>query len=312
MLEANYKTRIATDEPNTARATVVGINPGEEAAVSGIDSFIVEGSFLEPGDFDKVVVGHYVLSQYLPIESPNFTALDNVGIGTKIRIHVGSVVREVEVKGILKSKVDDVALSIYMNDSQLRSIIGRNDGNVDEIAIKLLPGTDPVSVRNAILRTGAGSYARVQTFEDAQPQFLKDMVQTFSMLGTAFSSIGLIVAIITVFIVIFINALTRRKYIGILKGIGIHPRAIEFSYVFQSMFYAVIGSALGLAIVYMVLVPYFAANPIDFPFSDGILVAPVGETVLRICLLVVSTVIAGFVPAWMIVRKNTLDSILGR
>lgn len=311
-LEANYKTRLATDEPNTARATVVGINPQDEAAVSGIDEFIVEGSFLEPGDFDKIVLGHYLLTQYLPIESPNFTTLDNVGIGTKIRIHVGDVVREVEVKGILKSKVDDVALSAYMNDSQLRSIIGRNDGNVDEIAVELTPGTDPVSVREAILRTGAGAYARVQTYEDAQPQFLKDMIQTFGMLGTAFSSIGLVVAIITVFIVIFINALTRRKYIGILKGIGIHPRAIEFSYVFQSMFYAVIGSLVGLGLVYLLLVPYFIANPIDFPFSDGILVAPASETLFRMCLLVVSTIIAGFIPAWMIVRKNTLDSILGR
>ena len=311
-LEANYKTRLETDEPNVARATIVGIDPQEETDVTGIDKYVVEGSFLDEHDFDKIVLGHYLLEQYLPIESPNFTTLTDVGVGSKVRIHVGNVVREVEVKGIIKSKVDDVSLSAFMTDSQLRSMIGRNDGNVDEIAIKLKSGVDPVSVRDAILRTGAGKSARVQTFEDAQPQFLKDMIQTFSMLGTAFSSLGLIVAVITVFIVIFINALTRRKYIGILKGIGIAPRAIEFSYVFQSMFYAVIGSGLGLAIVYLLLVPYFAANPIDFPFSDGILVAPVADTAVRICLLVVSTVIAGFIPAWMIVRKNTLDSILGR
>jgi putative ABC transport system permease protein len=141
---------------------------------------------------------------------------------------------------------------------------------------------------------------------------VKDIIETFDMLGTAFSSLGLIVATITIFIVVFINAITRRKYIGILKGIGIRGRAIEFSYVFLSTFYAVIGSAIGLALVYGFLVPYFAANPIDFPFSDGILVAPVEETVLRVGILIVSTVIAGFIPAWMIVRKNTLDSILGR
>jgi ABC-type antimicrobial peptide transport system permease subunit len=112
--------------------------------------------------------------------------------------------------------------------------------------------------------------------------------------------------------VIFINALTRRKFIGILKGIGIHGRAIEISYVFQSIFYAVIGSGLGLLLVYAVLVPLFQAHPIDFPFSDGILVAPIDGTMLRVSLLVVSTIIAGYIPAWMIVRRNTLDSILGR
>ena len=56
----------------------------------------------------------------------------------------------------------------------------------------------------------------------------------------------------------------------------------------------------------------FAAHPIDFPFSDGILVAPLDQTFFRVGLLVASTLIAGYIPAWMIIRKNTLDSILGR
>ncbi|MEK7613996.1 MAG: ABC transporter permease [Patescibacteria group bacterium] len=312
LLEANYKTRKDTDKPNTASAQIVGIDPIREQAVTGIAQYIIEGSFLEPGDYDKIVLGHFLLSQYIPVQSPAFQSLDNVGIGTKIRIKVGEVTREVTVKGIIKTKVDDISVAAFMDDAQLRSLIGRTDGNVDEIAVKLEPGVDPTTVRDSILLSGVGEFAKVQTYEDAQPQFLKDIIATFGMLGAAFSSIGLVVAIITVFIVIFINAITRRKYIGILKGIGIHPRAIEYSYVFQSMFYALIGSAIGLGIVYLILVPSFLANPIDFPFSDGILVAPLNETMMRIVLLVVSTVLAGFVPAWMIVRKNTLDSILGR
>jgi ABC-type lipoprotein release transport system permease subunit len=48
-----------------------------------------------------------------------------------------------------------------------------------------------------------------------------------------FGSIGIVVSAITLFIVIFINAITRRKQIGILKGIGINSFAIEFSYLFQ-------------------------------------------------------------------------------
>ena len=78
------------------------------------------------------------------------------------------------------------------------------------------------------------------------------------------------------------------------------------------MFYALLGSGIGLLIVYFGLVPLFAAHPIDFPFSDGILVAPLIETLIRVGLLVFATLIAGYIPARMIVRKNTLDSILGR
>jgi ABC-type antimicrobial peptide transport system permease subunit len=42
------------------------------------------------------------------------------------------------------------------------------------------------------------------------------------------------------------------------------------------------------------------------------LVATAFGTTLRIALLIVATMIAGYIPARMIVRKNTLDSILGR
>lgn len=312
LVEANYKTRKETDKPNTANAVLVGINPHEEDEVTGISQYIVEGSFLEPGDYDKVVIGGYLLKQYFPVETPGFTTLDHVGVGTKIRMQVGNVTREVEVKGILKSKVDEVSMRTYMVDSQFRSLIGRTDGNVDEIALKLAEGAEPAAVRDALLARGVGAFAKVQTYEDAQPKFLKDIIATFSMLGTAFSSIGLVVASITIFIVVFINALTRRKFIGILKGIGISGRAIEISYIFQSIFYALVGSGIGLALVYGFLVPFVAAHPIDFPFSDGILVAPLDTTFLRMGLLVLTTVLAGFVPAWMIIRKNTLDSILGR
>lgn len=311
-LEANYKTRRENEKANTAATQIVGINPADEAAVTGIDNDIIEGSYLESDDYDKVVVGSYLLKQYFPIETPGFSTLENVSVGSKIRIQIGDIMREVEVKGILKSKVDEISLRTFMVDTQFRSLIGRGDGNVDEIAIKLKPGADPGAVRDTLLRSGVGEYAKVQAYDDAQPQFIKDMITTFSMLGNAFSSIGLVVASITIFIVVFINAITRRKFIGILKGIGIDGAAIEISYVFQSIFYALVGSGVGLMLVYGVLVPFFAANPIDFPFSDGILVAPVGETLVRVGLLIFATVIAGYIPARMIVKKNTLDSILGR
>jgi len=131
-------------------------------------------------------------------------------------------------------------------------------------------------------------------------------------LGNAISSIGLVVAAITIFIVIFVNAITRRRYIGILKGIGISKRAIIISYILQSIFYALIGSLLGVIVVFGLLKPYFAQNPINFPFSDGILVATVSGTFTRVLILLIATVIAGYIPARMVAKRNTLDAILGR
>jgi len=312
VLEANYKTKKDTDKPNTAGTQILGIDPYDEDAVTGLSSSVFEGSYLAPGDYDQVILGYFLLSQYVPVNDPNFAALDNVEVGSKIRITVGEVTREVTVKGIIKSKVDMLTRNVFMVDSQFRSLIGRTDGNVDQIAVLLRENVDPITVREKLKLSGADTYARVQTYADAQPQFLKDIINTFNMLGAAFSSIGLVVASITIFIVVFINAVTRRKYIGIMKGIGIDGGAIRLSYVLQSIFYAIVGSVIGLVLVYAFLVPVIADHPINFPFSDGILVAPLDQTLFRVGLLVVSTIIAGYIPAWMIIRKNTLDSILGR
>jgi len=312
VLEANYTTRKETDVPNTAGTQIFGIDPVAENALTNLSEKVIEGEYLLPTDFDQVLLGSFLLKRFVPVDNPGFSALDDVYPGTKIRMSLNGVVREVTVKGIVKSKVSEIGQSVFMVDSQLKSMIGRSDGNVAEIAIQAKQGVAPERIRDALLRSGVDDYAKVQTFEESQPKFLKDMINTFAMLGNMLSSIGLVVASITIFIVIFINAVTRRKFIGILKGIGISGEVIEISYMFQSIFYALCGSVIGLFVVYALLVPAFHAHPIDFPFSDGILVAPLGETFVRVGLLIFSTVIAGYIPARMIVRKNTLDSILGR
>jgi ABC-type lipoprotein release transport system permease subunit len=312
-VEANYLLRTSeTDKPNATGAQIVGIDPEAEDAFTGLGSHIIEGQYLSAGDYDQILVGNFLLARYAFGEQPGLTPLENVYPGTKVRLTVGGVTREVVVKGVVKSKIGELGMSVFIPAAQLRTITGRTDQNVAQIAIRLAPGSDPIAFKNLLLASDIGEKARVQTFEDSIPNGVADIKTTFAMLGNGFSSIGLVVAAITIFIVIFINAITRRKFIGILKGIGIASEAIEVSYIFQSLFYAVIGSAIGLVVLYGVLVPTIAAHPIDFPFSDGILSAPVSGTAVRILLLVLTTVVAGYLPSRMIVRKNTLDSILGR
>lgn len=310
--EVNYKTKARDTDEESTGATISGIDPEREDILTNMSKFIVEGEYLTNDDYDKVMVGSFFLKKYTPIEAPGFTPLTNIYPGSKIRISVAGITREFTVKGILKSKVDDVSAKIFMVDKQFRNIIGRNDQNVDDIAIRLTQGVDPNDFKVWMQKNGFDKFARLQTFEDAQPKFLKDIQATFAILGNAIGSIGLAVASITIFIVIFINAVTRRKYIGIMKGIGINGKVIEISYIFQSIFYALLGSAIGMVIVYALLVPFFDAHPLNFPFSDGILVAPLSGTLFRVLLLMIATLLAGYIPARMIVRKNTLDAILGR
>jgi len=312
-IEANYKARVRlADDPNSAGGVVAGIDPDTEDATTHLASKIIEGSYLNSGDADAILIGANLTKKYLPVDIPGFPLLENVAVGDRVRLTVGGNTKEVMIKGIVQSKTDSIDMRIFMLDRSLRPLIGRGDFNVDEIAIKLKPGSDPYLVKEALLKAGVGETSRVQTWQESLPKFLLDIQNTFGMLGNVMGSISLVVASITIFIVVFINAITRRKFIGIMKGIGIAPGAIEISYVLQSVFYATLGIFIGMTLLYGFMVPFFAAHPINFPFSDGILVAEVPGTFLRAFLIILATIIAGFVPARLVVKKNTLDSILGR
>ena len=312
VIEANYKNRTRlTDAVDSAGGSVFGIEPEKEDAVTHLSKYIIEGEYLDPSDTDKILIGANLLFKYTPIEAPGFSTLKDVELGSKVRLVIAGTKREVTVKGIIKSKAD-VDQGIFLNSRELKKIIGRDDNNVDGIAVLMKPGADPYVLKNDLVAQGVDEFAKVQTWEEAQPKFLEDMKKTFGLLGNMIGSIGLAVAAITIFIIIFVNAITRRRYIGILKGIGIRSSAIEISYIIQSLFYALCGIVLGTLVVFLILKPYLAAHPIDFPFSDGILVATLIGTVVRGVILFVATLIAGYIPARIVVKQNTLDAILGR
>ncbi len=311
-VEAEYKTKLReTDAANQASGLVAGIDPIKEDQTTNLSKKMVEGEYLTPSDTDSVLLGSTLLKKYTNVDVPGFTLLERVNIGDRVRLKIGENVREVTVKGFIQTKTD-VDQRIIMLDSTLRNLIGRGDYNVDEIAVKLVPGSDVLVVKSALQKSGVGETARVQTADEALPSFLIDIKNTFAVLGNVVGSIGLVVASITIFIVIFINAITRRKYIGILKGIGINSISIEFAYVLQSVFYALLGILFGMLILYGLLVPFVDAHPIKFPFSDGILVAELSSTLIRAGLLMFATIIAGYIPARIVVKQNTLDAILGR
>lgn len=310
---SNYRSTLAPGEVyNTTGAFAVGIDPVKEDLVTGISAKLLEGEFLKADDTDSIVVGANILYKYSPIETPSQQTLKNVEVGKKVLVKIGENKKEFFVKGVVKTKVNDVDLRVFMTEDSFRKLAGREDLNVYEIIVKLEDGVTAEQFEKMLIESGAGELARVRTSSEAEPKFLKDIQATFGMLGNIIGSIGLVVASITIFIVIFINAITRRRFIGILKGIGISGTAVIFSYILQALFYALIGIFFGSAITFGLLKPLFNANPINFPFSDGILVATVSGAFVRALVLLIATTIAGYIPARIIIRHNTLDAILGR
>lgn len=314
-IEANYRTRRDFDVlPDTAGTQISGITLKDEVALSGLSDFVVEGEFLDESESGYILLGANLLYRYSAGFGDFFATLDGVYPGDEVKVTVGDNTKTFIVKGIMDTKVDQVSLRAFVTKADFWRLVDRPLGNANEFAMRIEPASlvTPDQVKQNLVKAGFAGDGKIQTAIEAIPDFLNQIKLAFGLLGNVIGLVGIVVASITIFIVIFINAVTRRKYIGIMKGIGISERAIEVSYIFQSIFYASLGGALGIFVVYMVLVPFFDAHPLDFPFSDGILVAPIDGTMFRFVLLLIVTLIAGYIPARRIVKQNTLDSILGR
>lgn len=313
IIEANYlERRDLSGERDVAQVAVTGIDPVRENEMSNLADTIVEGEYLDPSEEGYILIGAYYIKEYSEQFGDIFDTVENVHPGDTVRLSVGEISKEFVVKGIIQSKVDEVTLNTYIPEREFRRLFDRYDRNADQVVIRVTKQGLEAGVKESLVAAGLNEFGKVQTYDEAKPKFITDIKNTFNILGTFIGSIGIIVASITIFIIIFINALSRKRQIGILKGIGVQRQAIEFAYVIQAAFYALAGSLLGALTTYALLIPYFDKNPIKFPFSDGILVADPEQTFYKFLVLFVITLIAGFLPAWLIVRQNTLNSILGR
>lgn len=312
-IEANYKTRTDfSNQANTVGAQLAGVDPVQEDTFSHISNYVVEGKFLDPTESGYIVLGSDILDRYSASFGQGFDSLKNVYPDDTVKVTVNGNTREFIVKGIVKSKVGQVSLRSFVSNADFIQLSNRTDLDVNEIAVEHNATITDDQMKARLVADGFANNSQIQTATEAIPDFLTQIKTAFSLLGNLIGAIGIVVGSITIFIVVFINAVTRKKFIGILKGIGVSPLAIQVSYLLQSLFYGLSGSLLGSLILYGLLVPAFNAHPLDFPFSDGILVAEVPGTILRIVILLIITLIAGYIPARNIIKKNTLDSILGR
>ncbi|HEY1041614.1 MAG TPA: FtsX-like permease family protein [Candidatus Paceibacterota bacterium] len=309
----NYVSRRDFEaKEDNAGTQLTGINVMDEERVSGLSRFIVEGEMLTPQDRGYVLLGANLFGRYSSGFGEDFDSLGDVYPGDRVRIEVNGAQKEFTVKGIIKTKVAEVSIRAFVNEQDFFDLAPRPDLSGNEIAIKHDSLITDDQLKGKLMALGFDQFANIKTAAEAIPDFLLQIRMAFSVLGAIIGFIGLLVSSVTVFIIIYINTVARRKFIGFLKAVGVNHTSVEIASVFQAVVYSIIGVVFGFGIIYGLLVPFFNAHPLNFPFSDGIMSAPLGQTVFKGILIIMLTALAGYLPARKISRKPTLESILGR
>jgi putative ABC transport system permease protein len=289
---------------------VIGIEPEKESAVTTIHKSLISGSYLASGDSDLIVLGVEMAGGPETSTLPSLT-LGGVKVGEKVRLTFGNTVqREFTVKGIFKAReggANNLAFITYADMAEvLGPVIPADTAN--QILVRTQSGADP-DLLIAKLKT-LGINGQVRSWED-YGRGVGSIVSSFGVVTSIIGAIGLIVAGVVMFIVIYINVTHRKRQIGILRAIGVDQGVVLISYLVQSLLYAVLGIIFGGLILGYVIKPFFDANPIDLPIGLISLVVEQSTVTNAIIWLLVASLLAGIIPVFNITRESIIKAIWG-
>ena len=137
------------------------------------------------------------------------------------------------------------------------------------------------------------------------------MSNSFGILNFITGIVSLVVACTTIFIVIFIHVVNKKRQLGILKAIGVSEKIIINSYIIQTLFYGLTGAFFAMLIMYGVANPYFNRNPLDMGFAKVKLLIEPFEALKSSMIILLASLVAGFIPAWVTVRQSIIKAIWG-
>lgn len=285
---------------------ITSIDPEEEKKISSIADNMVAGQYLEGLGNDEIIIGGAIAGGFPGVNE--FTSLEGVKVGNKIKIsYRNGVTKDYTVKGIFITKFEEVDRMAFITNKEAESILSVYN-NASQILVKIdKTGNEDYYIEKiqAMARN-----LKVRKWTDYMGP-MAGISESFGIINLIITFIGLIVAAITIFILIYVNVVNKRRQIGILKAIGIKKNIIIYSYIFQALFYAIFGTILGLIILFYLINPYFVAHPLDMPIGDvGLLISQTNIFYSTLSLLA-AALIAALLPSWRAASENILKAIWG-
>ncbi|WP_410510250.1 FtsX-like permease family protein [Methanosarcina hadiensis] len=288
--------------------TVYGIDPAEEAFVTELEGSVISGEFLSRPDRGEIILGREVSGGFDALMESR--SLGGVEVGDTIELTVGGRTREFRVKGIYTTLYFMADAGAYVNRADMEDMLGIEGRDfAQEIAVKTTSGTDEYETRNELLSLGIRE--NIRTWHEFAG-ILRLIENTLGLVRNIMNAIGLLIAFVIIFVVIYVNIVNKKRQIGVQKAIGIEQNVIVASFVLQAMLYAGTGIILGYAFVRFGLVPYTISHPVQIPLGAMSLRLDDAEAINRAVLLFLASIVGSVIPAYKLAQKDLLDLIWGK
>jgi putative ABC transport system permease protein len=299
---------IITYRDRVVSKNILGIDPPNEKTVTKLHTGMKDGEFLDEGDTDAIILGAFLAGDKNKKEEEEFFySLRGIGTGEGVQVtYNNGVTKNYQVKGILQTKDQNIDYNAYVNLKELEAVTATPD-QATSVNIRLSPSVPVNDFKYTLMKFGIQQKIRTW-LEDAAAA--RDYMRSFDIINFISGIASLIIAIIIMFVVVYINTINKRKQIAILKAIGIEKKIIINSYVFQVIFYTVCGILLGVILI-LGLVGYLTAHPMEFPDGNVSPVINWMSMVQAAVTLFIASLISGYIPAWNTVKQEILEAMRG-
>ncbi len=312
LIEYEWRDRESySDKGKSGTWPIVGIEPDREVDVTSIHKHLLEGSYLEKGDRDQILLGVEIAGGDMA-QTAKFQTLQGAKVGDTVRVtYPNGVQREYRVKGIFQAReVSTADRTAYVTRTEMASVLGRAV-HVDRASQILVTVKEPGTEETVITQIEAlGIDGEVRSWREYGGA-MGGIVSSFGVVASLISGIGLVVAGAVMFIVIYINVIHSRRHIGILRAIGIKRDVIVGSYLTQALFYAILGVVLGGLAFGFGIQAYFNHYPLELSIGRVSLVLEPATVRNAVIGLIAAAVMAGLIPVVTITRQKIIHAIWG-
>ncbi|MCF6276920.1 MAG: FtsX-like permease family protein [Candidatus Magasanikbacteria bacterium] len=290
----------------SGRWVLKSINPEDEKKVTKIHKSIVDGDFLDKNDRDQIMIGKEIAGGYGG--DLDYLSL-GVVVGDEINVLFSNGInRTYTVKGIFSTKSTQADQMLFITKKEMESVL-KIHNFASEILIKVEDtGNEEIYIKE--IRQAGLNKEDIKKWQDLMG-FTSGASKSFTMISIILGVIGTIVAGVTIFIIIFVSVVNKRRQIGILKAIGMEENTIILYFVMQALFYGVVGVIIGASLILFVIRPLFIVNPLDFPVGWVSLKITFNIISISNLSLIGAALIGGFFPAYRGAKESILKSIWG-
>lgn len=285
---------------------VVAIDPMLEKEVTNISSMMETGDYLDQKDTNQIIIGKQMAgSEGLEMNALSFQGAQ---VGEKIILNYGNLSKEFIIKGIFYTKFLETDKKAFITRAAYSEMFPEQEQFATNILIK----NNQTGIEAATIQSikDLNIKGKFYSWEELAGM-TSTLNESFFSINVIISIVGVLIAAITIFIVIYIDTTTKKQQVGILRAIGIKSYLIVFSYILQAVVYSMAGILVGTGLFFGIIYVYFQYYPFVLPIGDSHLFVDWKDFIIRLEFFVWICMIAGIVPAVLVVRIKILNAIWG-